>query len=93
MPKMTPEERAELEARLAADDADDEDDFEVTIKDGDKSLTAPYRKAREWAQKTFGIDLDAEPKQDPDEPEPAAGKGGKATGTEGKVTAFQRRVR
>ena len=90
---MTPEERAELEARLAADDADDEDDFEVTIKDGDKSLTAPYRKAREWAQKTFGIDLDAEPKQDPDEPEPAAGKGGKATGTEGKVTAFQRRVR
>ena len=88
---MTPEERAELEARLAADDADDEDDFEVTIKDGDKSLTAPYRKAREWAQKTFGIDLDAEPKQDPDKADPP--KDGKATGTEGKVTAFQRRVR
>ena len=92
MPKMTAEERAELEARLAADDADDEDDFEVTIKDGDKSLTGPYRKAKQWARDNFGIDLDAEPKQDPDEAEPPA-KGGKATGTEGKVTAFQRRVR
>jgi hypothetical protein len=45
MPRLTPEERAELEARLAADDEDDGDD-EVTISRGDgTSFTGKFRRA------------------------------------------------
>ena len=91
MAKLTPEKRAELEAALAADDADDEDDFEIEIRDGDKAARVPYSKGRAYLQKHFGIDLDPEPEEEP-EADPKAGKG-KATGTDGKVTAFQRRVR
>jgi len=45
MARLTPEERAELEARLAADDDDDGDD-EVTISRGDgTSFTGKFRRA------------------------------------------------
>lgn len=72
MPKLTPERRAELEAELAADH-DDEDDFEIEIRDGDKAARLPYSRGRAYVQKHFGIDLDPEP--DADEPaEPKAPK-------------------
>jgi hypothetical protein len=45
MPKLTPEQRAELEAQLADDDADDESD-EVTIGRADgTSFTGSFRRA------------------------------------------------
>jgi hypothetical protein len=66
MPKMTAAERAELEAKLAADDQDDDNDYEIEIRDGDKATRIPYSKGRSWLQKNFGIDLDPEP--DSDEP-------------------------
>jgi hypothetical protein len=46
MPRLTPQERAELEARLAEDDADDEDD-RVKIGRADGSyFEGTYRRAR-----------------------------------------------
>ena len=65
MGKLSKEERAELERRLADDDATEEDDFEVEIGSEGNYARVPYRKGRSWLQKTFGIDLDPEP----DEPE------------------------
>jgi hypothetical protein len=45
MPKLTPEQRAELEAQLADDDADDDSD-EVTIGRADgTSFTGSFRRA------------------------------------------------
>jgi hypothetical protein len=46
MPRLTKEERAELEAQLAADDADDDDSDEVTIGKADgSSFTGTFRRA------------------------------------------------
>jgi hypothetical protein len=88
VPKLTPEKRAELEALLAADDADGEDDYEIEIRDGDKATRIPYSKGRSWLQQHFGIDLDPEP-----EPEEPPAKGGKTPpADDGKVTRFGRRV-
>jgi hypothetical protein len=64
VPKLSKQERAELEARLAEDDAEDDDDFEVEIGSEGNYARVPYRKGKSWLQKTFGIDLDAEPKQE-----------------------------
>lgn len=45
MARLTAEERAELEARLAADDEDDESD-EVTVKRADgSSFTGTFKRA------------------------------------------------
>lgn len=45
MPKLTPEQRAELEAQLAADDDDDESD-EVTVSRADgSSFTGTFKRA------------------------------------------------
>lgn len=46
MPKLTPEERAELEARLADDEDDEDDEVTVTNKDG-SSFTGTFRRARQ----------------------------------------------
>lgn len=47
MPRLTPEERADLEARLAADDEDDESD-QVTIGRNDgSSFTGSYKRAKQ----------------------------------------------
>ena len=90
MPRLSPEKRAELEALLAADDQDD-DDFEIEIRDGDKAARIPYSRGRSYLQKHFGIDLDPEP-----EPEPEPGKGTKtpAKSADGKVVPahFRRRA-
>jgi len=88
VPRLSPEKRAELEALLAADDQDD-DDFEIEIRDGDRAARIPYSRGRSYLQKHFGIDLDPEP-----EPEPEPGKGAKpkAVPDDGKVTRFGRRV-
>ena len=61
MGKLSKEERAELERRLADDDATEEDDFEVEIGSEGNYARVPYRKGRSWLQQTFGIDLDPEP--------------------------------
>ena len=75
MPRLTPEQRADLERQLREDD-DAADDYEVEIGQGDNYARVPYGKAKSWLGKTFGIDLDAEPKQDPDGGEdPKQGKG------------------
>lgn len=68
MPKLTPEQRAELQRQLDDDDAAD-DDFEVEITDGDRRARVPYSKARKWLGDTFGIDLAEDTGDEPDEPE------------------------
>ena len=49
MAKLTPEERAELEARLAEDDADDESD-EIEYSIGDETVRGSYRRVSEFAE-------------------------------------------
>lgn len=60
--------------------------FRVRIRD-DKGNEGelPYHKARTWFQKTFGIDLDQEPKQDAGD----GADGGDGDGDGGKVKRFQ----
>lgn len=65
--------REELLAALAEEDKREKDEknrFEVEIGSEGQYARVPYEKARGWLQKTFGIDLDEEPKQDPDEGKP-----------------------
>jgi hypothetical protein len=51
VPKLTPEQRAELEAQLAADD--DDDDFEFHYGEGDRSISLPWSKRESLAD--FGF--------------------------------------
>jgi len=59
MAKMTPEERAEIEARLQADDNEpDDDDFEIEIYSPEgHGSRLPYSKGRAYLQQHFGIDV------------------------------------
>lgn len=87
MGKLTPEERAELEARLADDDADDDENDEVslTFPDG-HSFTGSYRRAKDVAA-ARGFKLKADPPADDD------GKGKGKTGgtvTKGRFQAGRR---
>lgn len=71
--ELDDEERALLEKHRAAKKKAAEDDHEVWIRKDDGSEAAvPYSKAKGWLQKTFGIDLDDEPKQT--EPDAAPGR-------------------
>ena len=65
MARLTKEQRAELEAQLAADDDADDDD-EVTISHGDKTFKGSYRRARKVAG-AWGIKLEADPPADDDD--------------------------
>jgi hypothetical protein len=51
MPKLTPEQRAELEAQLAADD--DGDDFEFHYGEGDRTISLPWSQRHALAD--FGF--------------------------------------
>ena len=67
------EEEAALLAKHRADKRKAaEEDKETWIRQGDNEAAVPYSKAKEWLQRTFGIDLDAEPVQEPTEPKPKA---------------------
>lgn len=80
-----PSKREELLAALAEEDKrekEERDRFEVEIGSEGQYARVPYEKARTWLQKTFGIDLDAEEKQEPE------AEGGK----DDKPVRFGRRV-
>ena len=53
MPKMSPEERAELEAKLAAYD-DDEPDHDFEYSEGDRTVRLPWSKRHSLAEE-FGF--------------------------------------
>ena len=53
MPKMSAEERAELEAKLAADD-DDEPDHDFEYSEGDRTVRLPWSKRHSLAEE-FGF--------------------------------------
>jgi hypothetical protein len=72
-----PSKREELLAQLAEEEKrekEERDRFEVEIGSEGQYARVPYEKAKTWLQKTFGIDLDEEPKQEP-EPEAEGPKG------------------
>lgn len=71
MPKLTPDERAALEAQLAADD--DDDDFEFHYGEGDRTISLPYSRRHDLAD--FGFK--GGPKR------PATGGAGTGGGTGG----------
>jgi hypothetical protein len=54
MPKLTPEQRAELEAQLAADD-DGDDDFDFHYAEGDRSISLPWSKRESLAELGFKV--------------------------------------
>jgi len=89
-----PEELDEEEAALLAEYRAKkrkaaEEDKEVWIKQGDNEAAVPYSKGREWLQRTFGIDLDQEPEQEPEgTPKPKKD----APPAEGDVRRFGRRI-
>lgn len=68
-----PSKKEELLAALAEEEKrekEEKDRFEVEIGSEGNYARVPYEKARDWLQKTFGIDLDQEPKQDTPEEKP-----------------------
>jgi len=80
MAKLSKEERAELEARLAADDDDDDDDeVEYTHSDGSK-LRGSFRRVAAYAE-SRGVKLRA------DKTPPAEGEEG---GTVKRFTSGRR---
>ena len=83
MPKMPPEERAELEARLAADDQD-EPDHEFEYSEGDRTFRGPWSKRHSLTEE-FGFK--GGPRKAP-EPKPGDPK----DGGDGKPARFGRRV-
>ena len=90
MAKLSPEERAELEAKLAADDADDDDDeYEVGFPDGGYVRGRHSRVSKVAAARGFKLEPDPEPGE-PAEPGKGKGKAGGQQG--GQVRAFGRRV-
>jgi hypothetical protein len=69
-----PSKREELLAALAEEDKrekEEKDRFEVEIGSDGNYARLPYEKGRSWLQKTFGIDLDEEPRQEPEDEKPA----------------------
>ncbi len=85
MAKMTSEERAELEAKLAADD-EDEPDHDFEYSEGDRSVRLPWSKRHSLTEE-FGF------KGGPRKaPEPKPGGKDTAEGGDGKATRFGRRV-
>lgn len=62
MPRLTKEERAELEAKLAADDDDDDDEVELGFADG-SHFRGKMSRARQVA-KARGYKLEADPPDD-----------------------------
>lgn len=65
-----PSKREELLAQLAEEEKreqEEKDRFEVEIGSEGNYARVPYEKARTWLQDKFGIDLDKEEKQEPDE--------------------------
>lgn len=80
MAKLTPEQQKTLDELTAlAESPDDDNDFEIEIRNGDRAARIPYHKGRSYLQEHFGIDLDP-PEADQDqvsdpEADPAPGKG------------------
>jgi hypothetical protein len=85
MPKLTPEQRAELERQLADDD--DGDDFEFHYGEGDRTISLPWSQRHALAD--FGF------KGSPKAPaKPGAqGDGGKGDGKPAPVSVFGPRQR
>jgi len=66
MPRLSKEERAELEARLADDTDDDDDEVELGFADG-SHFRGTFRRAQQVARaRGFKLDPDPEPEGKPE---------------------------
>lgn len=86
MPKLTPEERAELESKLAADD-EDGDDFEFHLTEGDRSVSLP------WSRRDALPELGFKPPVKPPAAKPPAAKPAAKDGAGGTTSLFGPRNR
>jgi len=66
MPRLTKEERAELEARLAADDDDDDEEYEIGFPDGGYVRGRHSRIAKIAAARGIKLEPDPEPEEGDD---------------------------
>lgn len=77
-PKLTAEQRAQLEQQLADDDADD-DDFEFSLSEGNRSVTMPWSRREQLAELGFKLPAKAPAKPAAkgagEDPKGAAGTG------------------
>jgi hypothetical protein len=87
MAKLTKEERAELEARLAEDDDDDDDGRDHEVGFGDGSYVKGAYKFVSEAAAARGFKLRPDPAPEPDAKK-SAGKGGNVT--QGRFTSGRR---
>jgi hypothetical protein len=86
MPKLTAEQRAQLEQQLADDD-DDGDDFEFSLSEGDRSVTLPWSRRESLGELGFKVPAKAPAKA------PAKGVAGqdpKGTAGTGVASVFGR---
>jgi len=58
MAKLTDEQKRQLDELTALANAPDDEDFEIEIRNGERSARVPYHKGRAYLQEHFGIDLD-----------------------------------
>ncbi len=54
---LNAQEKAALDALLAKEQADDDEEFEIEIWSGQDGARVPYRKGKDWFEKTFGVSL------------------------------------
>jgi len=93
MPRLTPEQRADLERQLKDDDDAADDEYEYEIGSGDRYARIPARskagrRLSSFFKESFGIDLDDEPVQD--DAGDDSGKGQQGKGQQGgQVKAFR----
>lgn len=89
MAKLTAEQQAQLDQLTALANADDDDDFEIEIFEGDKGARVPYRKGKGWLERTFGIDVGDPPAAAAD---PAGGGADDPPADQGGARHFGRRM-
>lgn len=54
---LSKEEKTTLEALLAKEKEDEDEDFEIEIWSGNDGARVPYKKGKDWFEKTFGVKL------------------------------------
>lgn len=87
---LTPDQQKQLDKLTALANADDDDeDYEIEIREGDRSARVPYRKGKDWLETHFGISL-APPSDDAGNDDGNDNGGGDDTNSKSKSRTSQK---